>query len=145
MLEPAPDPEPTPPPLLRRVAYRLRLRRLPPEYRAWVVADLQRPGAEARSATTAAVALGLWWWAYVVLFALPTSTFGWMVLLLGFVLVLVTRPTAWRNIEASILRTHGVLTVDSMGGLRQGAGQWVDGLWYCDEHGNRFCRECSQR
>ena len=133
------------PPLLRRVAYRLHLRRLPPEHRDWVQADLQRPGARGRFAGTAAVALALWWAFYVLVVDLPLRTFVPLALFVAAMLWLVTRPPAWRNVEASVLRRHGIVTVAQIAGAREGAGYWVDGQWWCDAHGHRFCAECAPR
>ena len=131
------------PPPLRRLAYRLHLWRLPPRYREWIVADLQRPGVRTRFALTAAVALLLWWSAYVVLADLPVRSFGPLALFVAAMLVLVTRPAAWQNVEAAILRRHGIVTVAQIAGAREGAGYWVDGQWWCDAHGTRFCAECA--
>ena len=131
------------PPPLERAAYRLHLRRLDPEHHDWIVADLASAGVRRRFVATASAALVAWWVVNLVLFSFPASAVVPLSLFFVAVLVGVTRPGPWGNVEQAVLRRHGIATVAQIAGAREGRGHWVDGQWWCDEHGRRFCRHCA--
>jgi hypothetical protein len=128
-----------------RVLYRLRVIRLPECYQEWVLDDIGSPGARSRFAGTGLAAVGTMSAFYVLVLGMPLGSGVWLGCFFLGCAFTMTRPSAWKRIEESILRSNGVLTPAQLEGARQGPGKWIDGRWYCDNHGRSFCGHCAPR